>query len=121
MPLAIVVVAKGSRWRSITAWSRRGFLRRMADEPSTATGRRAAPRSSPARIIDAFGAAGRGRPAGMGGTDSLARASATSSGKSRWTGPSGSLRAISSASARTEATAPSRSARLALVIGRKSV
>src|SRR2546422_4574325 len=72
MPLAMVVDAKGSRWRSITDWSTSGLRRRMADEPTTATGRRAAPRISAARRSEVSGAGCRRRPTGVAGTSSVA-------------------------------------------------
>src|SRR5881409_491083 len=89
MPLAMVVDAKGSRWRSITDWSTSGLRRRMADEPTTATGRRAAPRISAARCSEAFGAGCRRRPTGVADTSSVADASATSSGQVQVNGSKG--------------------------------
>ena len=53
-------------------------------------------------------------PAGIGGISSVAGASDTSSGRSRWTGPCGSLKARPIASSSTEATRPFRSGWLAL-------
>ncbi len=50
-PFAIVVVAKGRRWRSISALSSPTFRSRIADAPITATGRRAF-RSSVAATLD---------------------------------------------------------------------
>src|SRR5437867_9218542 len=78
MPLAMVVDAKGSRWRSITDCSTCGFRRRMADEPRTATGRRAALKISAARCLEASDGARSRRPVGIAGTSSVADASATS-------------------------------------------
>ena len=53
MPLAIVVVANGRLWRSITWRSNSGLAIRMAVEPSTAIGRFALAISSPALSDDA--------------------------------------------------------------------
>ena len=55
-PLAMVVVANGRPWRSISLRSRVGSPMRIAEEPITAIGRLAAMISSPARLMAASGA-----------------------------------------------------------------
>ena len=94
MPLAMVVVANGRLWRSITWRSSSGLAIRIADEPSTAIGRLALAISSPALAMAASGAGRSVDSAFIGAAvASRAGASATSSGRSRCTGPRGSLMA----------------------------
>ena len=119
-PLAIVVVAKGRRWRSTARRASSRSARRIADAPITATGRRAAPISAAARLRSAAAAGSGGGGGSSAGTASVAGIVATSSGRSRWTGPCGSQSAIRSASATVAATRPGRKARLALEMGANS-
>ena len=121
MPLAIVVVANGRLWRSMTLRSRSGSPIRMADDPITAIGRLAAASTSPARAMASSEAGALLAPAtGIAGTGSLVGASATSSGRSRCTGPFGSLIASRIASASVSAMRPFSSRIVALVIGPNS-
>ncbi len=113
----MVVVANGRLWRSITLRSSAGSPIRIADEPITAIGRLAATISSPARLMSASdaGAIFAGRAAA--GRGSLVGASATSSGRSRCTGPFGSLIAIRIASVTISPIRPGAKRRVALVMG----
>ncbi len=121
MPFAIVVVANGRLWRSITLRNRSGSASRIAVEPMTAIGRLAPARILPACAMASAGAgatlAGVTGPCGIG---SRAGASATSSGRSRWTGPIGSLSARRIASFTVSAMRPGSSRSVALVIGLNS-
>ena len=120
MPLAIVVVANGRLWRSITCRSRSGCAIRMADEPSTAMGRLALAISSPAlAIISPVGGRIFDR-AFIAAVSFLTGASATSSGRSRCTGPRGSLMAMRIASLTVSAILPFSNRNDALVIGLNS-
>ena len=75
---------------------------------------------SAARLIMSRGAGNTGSGVPKSGTASVAGASATSSGRSRCTGPLGSVIAIRMASASGPATLSCLSAKLALVIGANS-
>ena len=92
-PLAIVVVANGRLWRSIRRRSSFGSERRIALEPMTAIGRLAAAISACARATASSGAAASFVGWAGAATRSFVAASATSSGRSRCTGPLGSLSA----------------------------
>ena len=114
----MVVVAKGRRWCSTKRRSRPGSRMRMAEAPITASGRAApAIRRAAAAGASASGAGAGVRPGTDVGAASRAGISATSSGRSRWTGPGGSARAVSIAASSVGTILPSLSARLALVIG----
>ncbi len=113
----MVVVAKGRPKCSTTFCRCVGLVSRMADEPMTATGRRAAAINSAARAIASLEAVGNLPGAASTGTGSFVDASATSSGRSRCTGPRGSLIAIRIASATVAPISPLRSGSVALVIG----
>ncbi len=116
----MVVVAKARLWRSITRRSKVGSPMRIADEPMTAIGRLAAMISSPARAMAASGAAAIFAGGSAAGSGSLVGASATSSGRSRWTGPRGSLSAMRMASVTVSPIRPASSRRVALVMGLNS-
>ena len=92
----------------------------MADDPMTAMGRFADAISSAARAIAASGAAASLAGCAGAATCSLVGASATSSGRSRCTGPCGSLSAIRMASVRVSTMQPRLSGSVALVIGLNS-
>ena len=121
MPLAIVVVANGRLWRSITCRSSSGLRH--------AHRRRAEHGDRPLGLGDQFAGLGDG---GVGRRQDLrqrlhrrgvvlrAGASATSSGRSRCTGPRGSLMAMRIASFTVSAILPFSSRNDALVIGLNS-
>src|SRR5215831_5288292 len=120
MPLAMVVVANGKLWRSMTLRNSCGSATRIAVAPRIAIGRLAAAINSAARASAASGAAA-SFPARAGGASaSLVAASATSSGRSRCTGPFGSLSASAIACVTVSATHPGSSLSVALVIGLNS-
>ena len=93
---------------------------RMAEEPSTAIGRFALAISSPAVAMAASGAWPTFDGAFIPAASSRAGASATSSGRSRCTGPSGSLSAMRIASLTVSAILPFSNWNEALVIGANS-
>src|SRR5215472_12288389 len=113
----MVVVAKGRLWRSMTCRSSAGSPMRIADEPITAIGRLAPAISSPARAMVLSGAGAILARGAGGGTASLVAASATSSGRSRCTGPIGSLSANATACDTVSPIRPRSSRSVALVIG----
>ncbi len=116
----MVVVANGRPWRSMSLRSSDGSATRMADDPITATGRLAAAISSAARAIVGIGSRRHAMRSGCGGTVSVVGASATSSGRSRCTGPIGSLMASAIAALTVSAMRPRSSRSVALVIGLNS-
>ena len=116
----MVVVANGRLWRSTKPRSNAGSLMRIVLEPITAIGRLAAAISSPARASAASGAAASVAACAGAGTTSLVAASATSSGRSRCTGPFGSLMASAIACVSVSAMRPRSSRSVALVIGLNS-
>jgi hypothetical protein len=116
----MVVVANGRLWRSITLRSSEGSATRIAVEPSTAIGRSAAAINSRARLSAASEAAASFPACAGDATRSLVAASATSSGKSRCTGPFGSVSASATAWVTVSATQPRSSLSVALVIGLNS-
>ena len=93
---------------------------RMADEPSTAIGRLALAINSPALAMAASGACASFDGGFTAAASSRAGASATSSGRSRCTGPRGSLIAMRMASFTVSAILPFSSRNDALVIGANS-
>src|SRR5262249_3645287 len=95
----------------------RAHARAGGPRDGTPRGRGAGGNSWGARSGEAAPARASRRPPPGAGTGSVAGAVATSSGRSRCTGPSGSLSAISTASASADATRPSRSGSVALVMG----
>ena len=116
-PLAMVVVANGRVWRSITLRSRVGSPMRIAEEPITAIGRLAAMISSPARLMAASGAGAILAAGSAAGSGSLVGASATSSGKSICTGPFGSLSAVRIACVTISPIRPGAKRSVALLMG----
>ena len=120
MPLAMVVVANGRAWRSTKRCSRSGPAIRIADEPMTATGRFAAAISSAARAIAASPGGASARTGASAGTGSFAAASATSSGRSRCTGPCGGVSANAIAALSVSPTRPFSRRNVPLVIGANS-
>jgi hypothetical protein len=104
----------------MTLRNSRGSATRIAVAPRIAIGRLAAVINSAARASAASGA-GASFPACAGGASaSLVAASATSSGRSRCTGPFGSLSASAIACVTVSATHPGSSLSVALVIGLNS-
>src|SRR6516164_5738600 len=120
MPLAMVVVANGRLWRSMTLRSSCGSATRIAVAPRTRIGRLALAISSAARAIAASGAAASFPGFAGAASSSLVAASATSSGRSRCTGPFGSLSASAIACVTVSATHPGSSLSVALAIGLNS-
>src|SRR6266566_6657318 len=116
----MVVVANGRLWRSMTVRNSWGSATRIAVAPRTAIGRLAAAINSVARASAASGAAASFPACAGGASSSLVAASATSSGRSRCTGPFGSLSASAIACVTVSATHPGLSLSVALVIGLNS-
>src|SRR5262244_1334882 len=120
MPLAMVVVANGKLWRSMTLRNSTGSATCIAVAPRIAIGRLAAAINSAARASAASGAAASFSGCAGGTSSSLVAASATSSGRSRCTGPFGSLSASWIAKLNVSAIEPALSCSVALVIGLNS-
>src|SRR5262249_11638053 len=120
MPLAMVVVANGKLWRSMTLRNSCGSATRLAVAPRIAIGRLAAAINSAARASAASGAAASFSGFAGAASSSLVAASATSSGRSRCTGPFGSLSESAIARVTVSATHPGSSLSVALVIGLNS-
>ena len=121
IPFAMVVVANGRLCRSITPRSRAGSARRIAEDPSSAIGRLAFAISACAVSSASSGAGACRAGEGIAGTSSRAGARATSSGRSRCTGPRGSVIAMRIAAATVAPTLPGSSRSVALVIGANSL
>src|SRR6516225_962232 len=116
----MVVVANGRLWRSMTLRNSCGSATRIAVAPRIAIGRLVAAINSAARASAASGAVASFRACAGGARSSLVAASATSSGRSRCTGPFGSLSASAIACVTVSATHPGSSLSVALVIGLNS-
>src|SRR5260370_19097877 len=97
-----------------------GSAARMAVAPRPAIGRLAAAINSAARGSAGWGAAGSFPACARGASASLVAATATSSGRSRCTGPFGSLSASAIACVTVSATHPGSSLSVVLVMGLNS-